>query len=294
MVYTVAEHGFARTKISDVCIQARVSPGTFYDCFDNLQDCFAVVIDEGYRRVHALISLAFQEQNHWLEGIRAALASLFTLFDDEPLLARVWFVETLAAGSWALERRDRHLASLTAMISRRWPIPQGVSAHPLTPRAVIESILGLIHTRLLAAKDEPLVTLLGPVMGLIGAVYLGEPAAATEIERGEAYASAIIAVRQTRADSNTEDVDIPRALRDPRAHRARLCMHYLANNSGASNREIAGAVGIAHQEQISKLLARLNALGLLDKRPAPPGGANAWSLTHYGEKITQRLLAEHI
>ncbi len=73
-----------------------------------------------------LMSQAFADQDDWREGIRGALESLLMFFDEQPLLARVWLVESLAAGSWALERRERHVRALTRMIVTRWPLPPGV------------------------------------------------------------------------------------------------------------------------------------------------------------------------
>ncbi|HEY3828873.1 MAG TPA: hypothetical protein VGL57_06725 [Solirubrobacteraceae bacterium] len=295
MVCAADELGFVRVTIGGVCSRARVSRATFYEAFDGLQDCFTAVIDEGYECAHALISLAFEGEEHWLDGVRAALASLLALFDEEPKLARVWCVQAFAAGPWALARREYHIAALTETIGKHWVLSEGAQVNPLAVRGVVESILGIIQMRLLADSEEPLLGLLGSLMGLIGAVYNGGRAATVEMERGEAYARAMLARRQRPPGSEDirESVEIPSALRDARAHRARACLSYLAENPGASNREVARAVGIARQEQISKLLARLNALGLLLKRAALPGGANAWSLTSHGMRVTRALRVTH-
>jgi AcrR family transcriptional regulator len=290
MVLTVAERGFAGATITAVCARARVSRATFYDSFDGLRDCFVAVIDDGYRRARALITEAFAEECEWRAGVRAALGALLAFFDDEPLLARVWLLETLAAGSWALERRARHLAALTALITERWPLPEDAELSQLAAPAAIEAVLGIVEARLLANGEEPLVVLLGPLMGLIGTVYLGPAAAAVETERGQAHARRILTARQSRPSCATaHEPELPPALRNPRAHRARECLQHLAANPGSSNRQIASALGIARQEQISKILARLHALGLLVKQAAPPGGANAWSLTPYGTQLARAL-----
>jgi hypothetical protein len=63
----------------------------------------------------------------WQDGVRSALVSLLAFLDCEPLLARVWLIESLAAGAWALERRERDLAALhggpqrVLGAPRRWP-----------------------------------------------------------------------------------------------------------------------------------------------------------------------------
>ena len=91
------------------------------------------------------------------------------------------------------------------------------------------------------------------------------------------------------AAGSSDVVAVPGALRDPRAHRARECLLHVAGNPGVSNRELASALGIGHPAQISRLLMRLAALGLLEKQRALPGGPNAWWLTHYGREVSRAL-----
>ena len=56
--------------------------------------------------------------------------------------------------------------------------------------------------------------------------------------------------------------------------------------SAPSNREIADAAGVSDQGQISKLLARLEGLGLLQNTGGATAGVpNAWRLTPRGEEI---------
>jgi AcrR family transcriptional regulator len=90
-------------------------------------------------------------------------------------------------------------------------------------------------------------------------------------------------------------VVIPGVLRDPRAHRARRCLLFLAEQGArglaSSNRDVAEGIGVARQEQVSRLLARLAGLGLVVKDPASRGRANAWSLTPEGLRVARALRA---
>jgi DNA-binding MarR family transcriptional regulator len=52
-----------------------------------------------------------------------------------------------------------------------------------------------------------------------------------------------------------------------------------------SNREVAQAAGVKDQGQISKLLTRLQARGLLENNDGHPGAVNAWQLTPHGEQV---------
>jgi DNA-binding MarR family transcriptional regulator len=67
----------------------------------------------------------------------------------------------------------------------------------------------------------------------------------------------------------------------------------IAEHSGASNRTIGEAADIYDQGQISKLLARLEGLGLVENVSGndhkPTGEPNAWRLTARGEEIEHAL-----
>jgi DNA-binding MarR family transcriptional regulator len=58
-----------------------------------------------------------------------------------------------------------------------------------------------------------------------------------------------------------------------------------------SNREVAAAAGIADQGQISKLLARLQALGVVENTGGDhaKGEPNAWSLTSKGRDVAYAI-----
>ena len=127
---------------------------------------------------------------------------------------------------------------------------------------------------------------------MLAAVYLDAEAAAVELQRGRALAAAMLAAREAETRAAEPAAGLPNALRDPRAHRARECLHYLHGHPGASNRQVARAVGIARDDQISRLLARLAGMELLDKRPARPGGPNAWSLSLHGRRVVPLLPAK--
>ena len=65
-------------------------------------------------------------------------------------------------------------------------------------------------------------------------------------------------------------------------------------DSAPSNRQIATSAGIADQGQISRLLARLEGLGLLQNTDAEAQGlSNAWQLTTRGEEILRASTAKN-
>jgi DNA-binding MarR family transcriptional regulator len=65
----------------------------------------------------------------------------------------------------------------------------------------------------------------------------------------------------------------------------------IAGRPGASNRQVADASGVADQGQISKLLARLEHLGLIKNGGVGParGEPNVWRLTAKGKQIEHTI-----
>jgi DNA-binding MarR family transcriptional regulator len=61
----------------------------------------------------------------------------------------------------------------------------------------------------------------------------------------------------------------------------------IAEHPGSSNREVADSAGVLDEGQISKLLKRLESLGLIENtgEGQAEGKANAWRLTAEGEEV---------
>ncbi len=65
----------------------------------------------------------------------------------------------------------------------------------------------------------------------------------------------------------------------------------IATVPGASNREVSDAAGVADQGQISKLLVRLERLGLIENvgEGHARGEPNAWQLTAKGQDVERTI-----
>ncbi len=282
MLEVVAERGYADASLELVLAHAGVSRRTFYRCFENRDTCFQELLDLASARTLDLVASAVTQETSWQDGVRLALAWLLAFLDSEPLLARVWLIESLAAGAWALERRERNLAELRALVFARWPAAQVSGSSPLAAEGAMASVFGVIQTHIVTDRPRLLIELLGPLMGLIAAQYLPPHLVAREVELGEQLAGTSRS-RQPCAVHAT--VAIPAVLSNPNAHRARRCVLFLADRPHSSNREIAAAIGVAYESQISKLLRRLLAEQLVTQRSEGVGKRNAWWLTARGEEI---------
>ena len=74
------------------------------------------------------------------------------------------------------------------------------------------------------------------------------------------------------------------------APRRRAALTYLDTHPNASNREIADAIGMSDEAQASRLLARMDYLGLVENRTCHDRGTpNAWRLTAEGRRLVAAL-----
>lgn len=286
MLEVVAERGYADASLELVVARAGVSRRTFYKCFESRDGCLEELLDRASARALDLIACAFAREAAWQDGVRLALLSVLAFLDSEPLLARVWLVDSLGAGAWALERRERKLAALRELAVASWPAADAHSPSVVSVEGAIASVLGVIHTHIVTRRPGPLTGLVGPLTGLVVAQWLAPHRVAREVELGEQLSQTNRVVRPDVLPSN---VAIPAVLDNPNAHRARRCVLFLADHPQASNREVAAAIGVAHQSQISKLLTSLRMEGLVTKRSAGVGKRNWWQLTPHGEEISVAL-----
>ena len=298
MVELAAERGFESTTVALLTGRAGVSTRTFYEEFGDLRECFVTVLDLGLERTGGVIAQAFAREERWQDGVLGALASLLVLLDSEPLSARVWFVESAAAGSWALARREQIVEALRSAMVEYWTARGEQTPEPVAAAGVMASLFGLIQTHLVTKRPEPLIELLGPMMGLVTALYLDAQDRAREVQRGAQLARNIQAGDSSWSPPEqdaglsmnlNQGVALPAALANPNARRARECLLFLAGHPDSSNREIAAGIGVTNQPQISRLLSYLAEEKLVVKRSEGAGKRNKWRLTPPGEEVARAL-----
>jgi AcrR family transcriptional regulator len=320
LVEVLAERGYAGTTVELVLRRAGVSSRTFYALFDGLDECLVGIMSMALERTVALAGQALEGAESWQEGVREALAAVLAFFDGDPALARVCIVETLAGGPVVLEHRARIIEIFRRPVAER--IEREVpGASPLVAEGVMSSVLGIMHAHIVMGRSGSFLELLGPLMSLATAPYLGSRSVEREIERGDRLARTMLAGEAATTDAATRRPAVAAAA-DPAGGiewgaaggqgalpsvassgpssaraRARECLLFLAEQgargASPSNREIAAAMGIAHQSQISRLLADLVGEGLVAKRSEGSGKRNAWRLTPRGEEIARSISAEY-
>jgi AcrR family transcriptional regulator/DNA-binding MarR family transcriptional regulator len=289
-VVAVDELGYADTTVSDVTSRARVSRRTFYELFANREECLAAVLEDVVALVAGELAAAGLEGLAWRERVRGGLSVILSFLDRERALARVCVVQALRGGPRLLERREEILAGLARVIDEgRLESGRGGGCTSLTAEGVVGAAFAIVYARLLRGEREPLMGLLGELMGMIVLPYQGAAAARRELARpvlgGSVGAPDDQAARRGAVGDPLQGVSMRLTYRTARV------LESVAECPGGSNREVAERAGIHDPGQISKLLSRLERLGLLMNTGEghAKGEPNAWSLTPKGLRVVQRL-----
>ncbi len=280
-VEVVGERGYSRSTVSEIVARARVSRKTFYDIFTSWEDCFLGAFDSALLRAQLLAREAFVREQGWRDGIRAALIRLLLLFEEEPVQARILIAEPFAVGGLVLQRRAEVLRDLAGVLEQgRTGSTQAPSL--LTAEALIGGLVSIVHGRIMDGNTNELMDLSGELMSMIVLPYHGAAAARRELSRPRPAIS-----RRARPRAIPVPKDPLADLQMRLTYRTVQVLGAVGELPGASNREIADAVGMTDQGQISKLLARLGHLGLIENcgEGQSKGAANSWHLTARGAHL---------
>jgi AcrR family transcriptional regulator/DNA-binding MarR family transcriptional regulator len=285
MIDVCAELGAAEVTVAHVVERAGVSRRTFYEIYSDREECFLEAFDECVERASRHVLDGYDETARWVDRMRDGLTALLAFLDAERAAGRLLIVESLAAGDSALSRRQAAVERLIVFVDEaNAGLKADKRTSSLTAEGVVGGVLSILHSRLLEDAPGSFLELRGPLASMIVLPYLGSAAARKEIS---------MPVPKAPAKSYRGERD-PLSRLDMRlTYRTVRVLLAVATQPGDSNRGVAGRAGIGDQGQISKLLARLEKLGLVaNKSPVPGTGApNAWVLTKQGEEVHVALAA---
>lgn len=184
MISAVSERGFSETRVVDVVEPAHVSRQTFYELFDDLEDCFLVSYDYVSGRLVETTTAAYNDHSdgHWSKRINAAMAALLELLASWPEGARFAIVDVLAVGPNALVRRDAFLRRLTELVDAGRSYSQD-EVPGITAVGIVGGIEEMLYSEVIHGATAQLPTRLPDIVYWVTQPFLGNDAAAAERER---------------------------------------------------------------------------------------------------------------
>jgi AcrR family transcriptional regulator len=185
MVRVAAEKGYAATTVTEVAEVAGVSTATFYELFEDKEDCFlesfGVVTEIVLERVGDAYEAASGAP--WPERVAAALRALLELLASEADIARLTMVEVGGAGEPAREPYGLMLNRLAAILDEGRDYSPQEDLPPDTARFAVGAATSLIFDEIRAGRGGELEKMLPELVFAVLVPYLGTEAAGEQMRR---------------------------------------------------------------------------------------------------------------
>ena len=150
MTEVVGEQGYPETTVRDVLERARMSRRTFYQLFDNREECFLAAYEQASRDLLAALDRAREPEEPFPQHLKRVLTPILEHLAARPHFARLLLVEPLAAGAAGLERHERTMRKLAERLARSRPAAApGLGPEELRLRC--EASVGAVH-RVVSAR----------------------------------------------------------------------------------------------------------------------------------------------
>lgn len=293
----LAERGHRGVSVAGISARAGISRRTYYEIFENREQCIAAVLLDAEKRVLRLIADAKIEGSPWRERVRRGLWVILSLADSEPGLARACLVETQSAGDLVNAERERILARLTRVLDEgRLEGGRERATGVLTAEALVGAVASILAARASQTETQQqpaLRQLLGELMSMIVLPHLGPAAARRELERPLPSEPDGLPGREGAHRDLSDGVDPLAGMPARLTYRTAKVLQAVAaldgSERGPSNREVADLAEVHDHGQISKLLARLEHYGLVERALVGRGEPNSWELTEQGRRLMRSI-----
>lgn len=179
MAEVVAKRGYQGTTVEHIVKRAGVSRATFYEKFQNREDCLLATVDAAAEEIGRRVTEAAISETDWPSRIRAGIAAFLDFVVENPALARTVLVESVTAGPVATERYEQAMRGFSPAFARGRGRGALAFAQPETLEdSIVGGIVWMVHQRLLRNEIDQIPGLLPTMLEFSLAPYLGEERAA--------------------------------------------------------------------------------------------------------------------
>jgi AcrR family transcriptional regulator/DNA-binding transcriptional ArsR family regulator len=274
----VAELGSPAIGVHHICQRAGISRRTFYELFADRDACFIDAHQEAFGRLvsHAEDAVA-EAGGEWEDRAVATTQALLSAWDADRVLAHLCLVSSVGSSDETLALRRTAITQIAGLLA-------GAPEQPLAAESVLAGAIGsvweLAFRGLTDSPENAIADLAGSAIYLLLVPFVGRRQAAARAA-GRGGATAYVTRWTPTVVSDSED----RGLLVTELTGQTL--RYLNGHPGAANIDIARAVDVRHESQMSRHLARLERAGMVARRKE--GRTNAWVLTARGEEAARTL-----
>ena len=200
MIDAVGEHGYHETRVADVIARAGVSRKTFYELFDNKQDCLLATFDlisgEALRRVET----AYRDAKGWPGRVEAAIGAWLAAALENPGALRLSLLEIPAAGPAGIERRERSILHFERFLRDTLVLAPGEGAvSDVALKAIVGGLNRVLYGRVLRGEATELLALVPDLASWAASYYPTPPSMLTRASARSGARQRASALRGGRA-----------------------------------------------------------------------------------------------
>lgn len=151
MAHVSSTVGYEEATVERVLAEAGVSRRTFYELFDDREDCFVAAYDDAMRRVLRIVTDAYLDCEGPERRLERALEVLLELCAADPDCARMCVVEVFAAGSRTRERRAEAMYRLGCLAQHALSELRGDDR---LDRLSAQALVGAVHELIFPPIDR--------------------------------------------------------------------------------------------------------------------------------------------
>ncbi|HET7454275.1 MAG TPA: TetR/AcrR family transcriptional regulator [Solirubrobacterales bacterium] len=173
-----SERGYAATTVEHLTAAAEIGVGSFYSLCSGKEDCLLALYDDAVSEARSAIASAVGEraESSWPEQTCVGLRVLLDWVAEQPLQARIVFIEIQTAGGEALRRYTATLDSAAEFLAlgRKIAQPSSRRLPESLEQTTVSGIAWLLHRYLSLGKAASAPELFEDLAELVLEPYLGE------------------------------------------------------------------------------------------------------------------------
>jgi AcrR family transcriptional regulator len=283
-------HGLS---VNRICEHAGMSRRTFYEHFVDAEDCFASAIEDALERLWAEVAEQVGAAgDDWAGQVAVSIVTFLAALElDRP---RAWMaiMEPLYGNDRARAARQVVVDRFVALLESGPAEEAGDRVPATTAAGTIGGLWELALQHVSGGEDAVGIDeVAGSAIFLALSPFVGRHEAMRHAYGARKPSDVVAAARAGVATDTSPALDAELAETALRlTELAADTLRHIAAHPGCGNAEIAEAIAVGHESQMSRVLRRLAEGGLAKSQRE--GRSHAWELTERGVVVAARLVAE--
>jgi AcrR family transcriptional regulator len=186
MVRVTAAKGYASTSVADVLEMSGVGRATFYELFEDKEDCFLAAHGVLTDDLFAQTTAAYEQPGPWPERVRKGIAALLDWLADDPDIARVTLLEIATIGPGVQKLFGQELTRFSALLEEGTQFSESPGGPPNLASIAGSAIFVHVYEEVVGDRAARLPLLLPQLTYQALLPFLGEEEARAEERKARA------------------------------------------------------------------------------------------------------------